>query len=43
MEELVRQVLLFGWDILKIVLAVKAAWIAYIIYGIHKGFIHYSA
>ncbi len=43
MSALILTALSFGWEVLKIFLAVKAAWFAYVWYGLHKGFIHFSS
>ncbi len=43
MNTLILTALSFGWEVVKIILVVKAAWLAYVLYGLHKGFIHFSS
>ncbi len=43
MEAFMMGMLMFGWDIMKIWLTVKAAWGAYLLYGLHEGTVVISA
>ncbi len=43
MSVLILTALSFGWEVVKIILAVKAAWFVYVWYGLHKGFIYFSS